>query len=327
MLNVFLTVDTEAWPLHADWRERRMADDIRRDIDGATADGDFGIGYQMKVLNEHGLKGVFFVESLFACAVGLEPLRRIVGAIQEAGHDVQLHIHTEWLRWTEDSCLPGRIGRNMKDFTEHEQTLLVARAVENLKAAGAKRVCAFRAGNYGADFDTLRALARNGISFDSSHNTCYLDSDCGMRTPGWLLQPTRINGVQEFPVAFFRDRPGHYRHAQLCACSAREMRNALLDAWRREWHSFVIVSHGFEMLRRRKQTRKPVLPDRIVIRRFESLCRFLADHRDKFRTATFAEVDPEDVAATAPAQPLWSSTRHTAWRYVEQLARRVVSEV
>jgi hypothetical protein len=324
MLNVFFTVDTEAWPLHPDWRERRMADDIRRDIDGLTPAGEFGIGYQMKVLGDHGLKGVFFIESLFACAVGIEPLRRIVDAVKEAGHDVQLHIHTEWLKWMPEPILAGRTGRNMKDFTEEEQSLIVARAAENLRAAGARRVCAFRAGNYGADFDTLRALARNGISFDSSHNTCYLDSDCGMRTPGLLMQPTRINGVQEFPVSFFRDRPNHFRHAQLCAVSAREMRNALTDAWRHDWGSFVIVSHGFEMLRRRKQVMKPALPDRIVIRRFESLCRFLADNRHKFRTATFADIDPEQVAEMVPAEPLRSGARHAAWRFVEQFARRVV---
>jgi hypothetical protein len=324
MLNVFFTVDTEAWPLHADWREKRLADDIRRDVDGATSAGEFGIGYQMKTLSAHGLKGVFFIESLFACAVGIEPLKRIVDAVHGAGHDVQLHIHTEWLKWMPEPIIPGRTGRNMKDFSEEEQSVIVAKAADNLRAAGARRLCAFRAGNYGADFQTLRALARNGITIDSSHNTCYLDSDCGMRTPGLLLQPTRINGVHEFPVSFFRDRPNHFRHAQLCAVSAREMRNALMDAWRHNWNSFVIVSHGFEMLRRRKQTEKPALPDRIVIRRFESLCRFLSDNQDKFRTTTFDSVDPDQVLDSAPSEPLRSASRHTAWRFVEQFARRVV---
>jgi hypothetical protein len=56
-------------------------------------------------------------------------------------------------------------------------------------------LCAFRAGSYGANFDTLRALARNGILYDSSHNTCYLGYTCEMRTPNLLLQPKKIDGV------------------------------------------------------------------------------------------------------------------------------------
>ncbi|MGH7139748.1 MAG: hypothetical protein ACREHD_28745, partial [Pirellulales bacterium] len=82
MLNVFITVDTESWPRQPDWRETRLARDIEREVIGRTTEGDFGIAYQMRVLNRYGLKGVFFVESLFACAVGVERLREIVSLVQ-----------------------------------------------------------------------------------------------------------------------------------------------------------------------------------------------------------------------------------------------------
>src|SRR4051794_33132917 len=182
MLNVFLTVDTELWPYAADWRTAGLSRDFKRDIDGATADGEYGVPYQVRRLSEHGLKAVFFVEALFAGAAGLEPLRRIVDMVQEGGQEVQLHLHPEWLRWLDPSPLPGRFGDNMKDFTTDEQALLIARGLENLRAAGARDVCAFRAGNYGADLNTLHALARNGVRFDTSYNFCYLDAACGMRT-------------------------------------------------------------------------------------------------------------------------------------------------
>jgi hypothetical protein len=320
-MNVYLTVDTEVWPRFRDWRETRLERDLRRDIQGATDRGDFGVPFQIRVLNDHGLKASFLVESLFACAVGLDPLRQIVGSIREGGHEVQLHLHTEWLSRIDPPLLPGRTGQHCRDFTEDEQTLLIARGADNLRACGVADVCAFRAGNYGANFDTLRALARNGIRFDTSHNTCYLDSACGLRTPEPLLQPKWIENVYELPVAFFEDRPGHYRHAQLCATSAREMENALRGAWEQGWSSFVIVSHGFELLKDRKQTSRPARPDRIVIKRFERLCRFLANNTDKFRTAFLADAPPVDVPQ--PARPLRSRLHHTAWRVTEQLARRV----
>ena len=330
-LDVFITVDTEVWPRHPDWRETGLARDIERDILGITPEGDFGVPYQMRVLNEHGLKAAFFVESLCASAAGPAPLRGIVELIQAQGQEVQLHAHSEWLAWMNDSVppgrtgLPGRTGQSLKDFSLDEQAMLIGRAADNLRSCGAHNVCAFRAGNYGANFDTLRALARHGIAMDTSYNAYYLDSQCGLRMPELLLQPRLIEGVWEFPISGFQDWPGHYRHAQLCACTAGEMEQALLSAWRAGWRSFVIVSHGFELIRRRKQIALPPLPDHFVRRRFERLCRFLAEHRDKFRTRHFTEVDPQSLAATGTGpEPLRSGMHRTAHRFVEQLVRRMV---
>ena len=132
-----------------------------------------------------------------------------------------------------------------------------------------------------------------------------------------------IEGVWEFPISFFREWPGHYRHAQLCACSVQELRESMLQAWQRGWYSYVLVSHGFEMLRRRKQAGVTALADRTVIRRFEGLCRFLGENRDKFRTIGFSDVDPATIPVAAPVRPLRSSAYGTAWRFAEQLARRL----
>jgi hypothetical protein len=323
-LNVFLTVDTEVWPRHRGWRESSLYEDIQRDIYGVTPEGEFGVRYQMDVLDRYGLKAVFFVECLFPLAIGLDPLTVLVQEIQSRGHEVQLHLHTEWLRWIDPSPLPGRAGTNLNEFNEDEQVVLLSRALENLLAAGGRDVCAFRAGNYGANLDTLRALARLGLRYDTSHNTCYLASDCHMPTSTPLLQPVRLHGVCEFPVSFFRDWPGHYRHAQVCACSTAELTGALMQAWSAGWQSFVIVSHSFELLRRRKQTARPPLPDWTVALRFERLCRFLGEHRDKFHTATFANMPPVTVAPQ-PARPLRSKIHRTAGRMVEQLVRRLVA--
>ena len=49
--------------------------------------------------------------------------------------------------------------------------------MENLRECGAGEVKAFRAGNYGANWETLRVLGENGIHYDSSHNIDFLGSD------------------------------------------------------------------------------------------------------------------------------------------------------
>jgi hypothetical protein len=323
MLNVFITVDTEIWPRHPDWRSAGLDRDYLRDIGGRTDAGDFGIAFQMDLLNRHGLKGVFFVEALFASEAGPECLKRMVGLIQDAGHEVQLHVHTEWLAWFSQPLFDGKQGQNIRCFSESEQTLILERALENLRSSGARNVCAFRAGNYGANFDTLRALHSNGLRFDTSYNACYLDSTCGLGLGDPLLQPREIHGVVEVPVSFFRDWPGHYRHTQLCACSASELEWSLEEAWRQGWYSYVLVSHGFELLRERKQIARPPRPDIIVIKRFERLCRFLGENKDKYRTSGFAEIDVAAIPDPPGLNCLRSRMTDTAGRMVEQAFARV----
>lgn len=324
-LNVFITVDTEIWPKNPDGTRYigpNLKEHIRRDIYGITERGEYGLPFQMDVLDAHGLKAVFLVESLFACAAGIEPLAEIVAMIQKRGHEVQLHTHSEWLPWMPESILPGRTGQNLKDFTEEEQRVLLARGLDNLRKAGASDVCAFRAGNYGADFATLHALSHHGIRFDTSYNFCYLDQECGLRLPNPLVQPEMVEGVCEVPISFFSDYPGHYRHTQLCACSHREMRQALTQAWKSGWRTFVIVSHSFELLRRNRFGIPDAL-DQFVIKRFEKLCRFLGENRNAYRTVGFSELDPSSLLGLSPARELRSSMVSTALRCGEQLIGRL----
>lgn len=325
MLRVFFTVDTEAHPASPRWMERRLVDEIRRDVDGVTDQGEFGAFYQADVLREHGLKGVFFVEALFSYAAGIEPLQTIVNGIRERGHEVGLHLHPEWLhRAPAVAVLPDKGRRLTRHFPEDEQTLLIAKGIEQLRRCGVDKVYSFRAGGYGANFDTLRALARNGVLYDSSHNLCWFDATCDLRTDEVLLQPRQIEGVYEFPVNFFEDWPGHYRHTELCACSAGEMQSALLNAWRAGWHSFVIVSHSFELIKRVNRGGVPsAVPDKTVIRRFRKLCRFLASNQDKFETATFAELDPQSIVARPYTKSLSGFLPNTIWRFAEQAYRRL----
>jgi hypothetical protein len=279
----------------------------------------------MEVLQTHGLRGIFFVECLFAEAVGLAPLADVVQHIRRRGHDVQPHTHTEWLAWLDRSPLPGRTGKNMHNFTLAEQEVLLARTLSNLRAAGVVDIRAFRAGNFGANLDTLRALARLGISCDFSYNFC-MPRCCGLPMTEPLLQPCTFDlggGVREYPLSYFSDWPGHYRHAQLAACSFREMTAALLAAWKSDWQSFVILSHSFELIRNRKGPNPVARPNPTVITRLERLCRFLASNNDRFQTVTTAELTGDLPEHRPKPRPLRGSLLATLLRFAEQIAMRV----
>lgn len=318
MLDVLYTVDTELWPWGWDDSAAGMQAAMDLDIHGRTSKGDYGVQFQIDLLNEHDLKGIFLVESLFASAKGPQLLQDITAPIRDSGHEVQLHLHTEWLdRMPGVQLVDGSRGQNMADFSEHHQTKLIEVGIANLQEVGNDVPTAFRAGNYGADNNTLPALARNGIKYDTSYNFCHFEGACQMRFDDVLIQPRLIDGIIEVPVSHFRDRPGGYRHAQLMACSFGEMRAMLLRAHAMKWRTFVIVSHSFELVNRVKRA-----PDVTVIRRFERLCRFLADNRDKFRVCGFNDLGPELLTESFEMQDLRSSTLRTMVRIGEQAWRR-----
>lgn len=326
-VNVLITVDTEIWPEIIAANRRAELASIKGRIDkciyGLSPKGAYGISYQMDVLDKYGLKAVFFVEALCACAIGIEPLAEIVTKILLRGHEVQLHIHTEWLEWMDKPILDGIAGKNIKEFSEKEQSQLISRGLQNIKEAGVSSIQAFRAGNYGANFATLSALAKNGIFFDSSYNYCYITDACALNLSEPLLQSRMIDKVCEVPISFFSDYPGHCRHAQLCACSYREMTSTLNHAWLSGWQTFVIVSHSFEFLKRRSKGAKQWQPCMVNIRRFEKLCSFLSKNRDKYQTVGFSQLDPYSISRQVFSQEFKSKIAVTILRYGEQFIARM----
>ncbi len=324
MLNVFLTIDTEIWPHAKGWPVKALpankssfTEEIAACIYGTTTQGDFGLPFQTHLLKEHGLKANYFVEPLFSDKAGASNLTDIVSLIQNNGHEVQLHLHTEWLSELNDPEIPTQFKEFIHQFSLDEQIALIKKGKHNLHAAGAQNIHAFRAGSYGANLDTLHALLKNGIFYDTSYNPCYLESNCDIRTNKLLLQPAEIDGIWEFPISYFQDYPGHRRHAQLCACSFHELKTALLDAWKAGWFSFVVVLHSFELIKNRGASQLP-LPDKISIERFKLLCDFLSTNQDKFHTALFSEIDAQVIPKEHPFNPLQSRFFHTAWRLAEQ---------
>ncbi len=308
MTDVLITVDTE---LSAGLQARGI--DAKRNFEssilGRAAGGEVGIGWQMDRMEAHGLRGVFFVDPMPALVLGPNVIADIVEPIIGRGHEVQLHAHTEWLEWVKDSPVGGRQGRNIGDFALDDQITLLRLASDLLVAAGAPPPIAFRAGNYGANNDTIRALAAIGVQWDASVNPAYLGQGCDMSFPPARTTPMLCEGVALLPVAGLYDRPGHFRPAQICAVSTTEMRAALDVAD----GAFVIVTHSFEMLSRDRKR-----PNRSIMARFEALCREV-ERSDHLRSATFSDLDADALVAARPAARLAPSHPRTAARMAEQL--------
>ena len=310
---VFLTVDTELmWRHHAAGLD--VADIARRSLEPAGV----GVGYQLETLARHGLKGTFFVDPMPAVAYGIEPIKRVVGAVLEAGQEVQLHLHPNWAA-ASGADRGASASFELIDFTLAEQRELIRAASDLLVAAGAQQPIAFRSGSYSASDDTLAALAELGFRYDSSHNGSEHPWPSAINLPVRQIAPVAHQGVIEVPVTLIEDKSGHLRHFQICALSTAEMRDALDHAVARGHAAVTIVSHGFE-LANRAGTR----PNSVHVRRFEALCAMLAERRGGLRTSHFAE--PGDLPLGREDAPLGPSLIRTRLRQAEQLWSNLVAE-
>lgn len=313
MLDVYFTIDVEVWC--GGWHDldRSFPGAFRRYVYGP--DGDYGLPYQLRILTDHGLKAVCFVEPLFAGRFGPAPLAEIVGLIEGTEHETQLHLHTEWVDEINDPAFP-RIDckrQNLRDFTAAEQSTLLSIGIDWLLHAGAPRPTAFRAGSFGFNADTLTALAGNGIFLDSSYNATQFGPSSGV-CPGELLYlPKQVGPILELPLTVYDDGFS-LRHVQLTACAGLEIEHLLWKALETGHGSFVILSHNFELL-----TEGARSVDRTVVKRLRSLCEFLMRNSDCFRVCGLRDRTPE--LSGGPC--LKSSILRTSVRMAEQAWRRV----
>ena len=319
MTDILITCDSElSAGLHQ--RGASVEENVRSSIRGEVSAGRFGIDWQMDCMDAHGLRGVFFVDPMPTLVYGRDFLDDVVGSIVERGHEVQLHIHTEWLEWAPQSPVGSRRGQNIGDFEADDQEVLLAYATDTLMAAGAPRPTAFRAGNYGADDRTLAALARLGFTWDSSFNAGYLGRGCGIGLPAGTAAPVRREGLIELPVGAIRDRPGSVRAAQICALSTREMRAALRHAIESKQPAFVIVNHSFEMLSRDRQR-----PNALATQRFRELCEDVGSNPN-LRGVGFADLYPGMADDPGTCDLLPANVFRTGERILQQAAGNLLYE-
>ena len=316
-MKVHLTFDVEVWCNGWANLDREFPAAFERYVYGRSTFGEYALPATLEILQRHGLRGVFFVEPLFAARFGAEYLGRIVDLIERAGQDVQLHLHPEWVDEIEPAPIANasRKRQHLLHYTREEQTQLIEYGLGMLREHAHGDVFAFRAGSYAANHDTYHALAAAGLTVDSSLNLAFDISGSDLPGRGDMSSLRTVGAVQLVPVTVFRDGLGRLRPAQIGACSLSEMTQSLERAAAAGREHFVFVAHNFEML-----VPDSHQPDRIVVARFEGLCRYLASNRSRFEVSVFNAGDKlTHDAESVPSVPAWATLR----RLGEQAFRRL----
>lgn len=143
MLKLLFMVDTEIWC--GGWNDLngRFPDAFKRYAYGPTSAGDYALPGLFRILDQHGLKGVFMVESLFATRFGEAPLAELVGLIRESGHEIQRHLHPEWVDEASEPLLANRRDKtqHLSAFSLDEQETLVRRGRAASRCLSCRLLC------------------------------------------------------------------------------------------------------------------------------------------------------------------------------------------
>lgn len=350
-LLLMFTVDTECSVLRQpDPDPDRVVDEL---IFGDFGDGaePGGIGLQMDLLEHFGFRGTFFVDVLMEYEHGREALERTIAAIAERGHEVELHVHPEHLRWSDDPHA-ARVAAELSSAGGMRSPAVVRSvlelSVDLFERRVGRRPVAYRAGGFRISDAHFPVLEELGIRIDSSVQPYYNSSVSEwMRT---RTQPFRVGGVLEMPPTFvlLSDRPDAWETRGLApSFGLGDPVSALPVGPDDPPFVATFVSHSFQLLRcrdgrgrdaiqafeERLRARLPAaMAERLLRPGFDlarsygpetdeglvahvaSLLRKLADRPDA-RCVTYAE-------AAASAERLWPADRQPAVDRIALLDRR-----
>lgn len=326
---VCLTVDTETSIGGAFARPYLRPVGSKQRIYGQIGDKQYGIPLLMDIADRYGLRLTFFLEVLNKYFFGPGEVQQVCADILSQGHDVQLHVHPNYLNFQLDQYIPPRFSDLIGSYELEKQLEIIAEAKEFLTQIKGSPPLAFRAGCYGADLNTLQALCSLGFLIDSSYNQSFLPDSCLL--PDWQLNTvSRQQGIFELPITNFVERSG-LRAARLMpldlnAVGFEELR-FILQNHGADLGLVTIILHSFSFVRAFDAQYQRVRPRFEVIRRFKRLCAFLAEHANRFKVVTMAELTKEVLAPLATqAQGSFFPVVPAHWsvlRFAEQLLDRL----
>lgn len=305
-VNVFLTVDVECSIGGAFANPSLKPVGSAKRVFGRFNGQEYGIPLMMDIAERYNLSLVFFVEAFHQHFFGPDGAREVVEVILEREHDLQLHLHPNYLNFTlprpQDLQFSDLCGR----YSLEQQIEMIAEAQQMLVDCGAPVPIGFRAGSFGANTDTLKALAANAFLIDSSYNQAYVSSTCLL--PNWGLNDlNEWEGLFEFPVSQFIERTGlrcsRYMPLDINGVSFEEMRYVLNASRRGNGpRNLTIILHSFSFLKPYDVQYRRVRPRYNVIRRFEKLCRFLAENERDFDVRKLCELTESELLGMMPSR-------------------------
>ena len=295
---VVITVDVEPSIAGAFSDPARFEPLIHEPVWGEVDGKSQALGFLLATLKKYHLTATFFVETAHVAYFPEHAMGAYVRRLVDAGQDVQLHLHPSWLSYRNDSAKRGgRVSDQCSDLTDDRLAALILEGRERIRAWTGKAPDCMRTGNFSVSRSIYETIHEAGIR--ASSNIClavFRPPQEALWMSGGLQQ---IDGVVEMPVTCFTDRGpigrGRLRPMQVTACGFEELRTNLINLHAAGGSIAVIVTHPFEFLKWSGNAFSRLRPNQLVQRRFDRLCAFLAENRDRFDTVPIETIKPDDI--------------------------------
>lgn len=163
-------------------------------IFGNISGKSYGLDKFSGLLDKYNIKATFFVDVYSVKTEYKDKLIKICQQLTQTGHDLELHTHPNGMFDSKRGC--------MKEYSLDEQIEIIRRGKEIFKEWFGIIPVAHRAGDWGANNNTLIALKRNNLLADCS--MFYKWRQCGLNSP--LLTKNSVvdsGGILEIPATVF----------------------------------------------------------------------------------------------------------------------------
>ena len=107
--------------------------------------------------------------------------------------------------------------------------------------------------------------------------------------------------ITNFETGFWKTRG--LKPLDVGAVSLLEMKRVLAQAESLGMGSIVFLMHSFTLFKKADAQFQTLRPDRLVIHRFRSLCKFLANNSRRMKVVTFADRPEFSSASSSPSVP------------------------
>tara|TARA_R110002072_G_scaffold83294_6_gene189190 strand:- start:368 stop:1354 length:987 start_codon:yes stop_codon:yes gene_type:complete len=316
---VVITVDTEPSIAGAYEDPGRNLPLIHEPVWGEVDGRSEALGFLIRTLRQHSLAATFFTETAHVRYFGADLMGAYARSLKEAGQDVQLHIHPTWTNF-ENGELKHRhaYGDDCHLMETGDLARLIAEGCDLIEGWTGDRPTSMRTGNFSTAMNVFEAMSAAGLK--TSSNLCIAANrpeEIPLQIAGGVK---RYAGILEYPVTCFSDSGpvgrGRRRPLQVTSISAAEQISTLENVHAMGGSVAVILTHPFEFLKREQVRFTRMRPNRLVQRRFERLCAYLAANSDRFDVVPMSKIG--DELTTEEALPdIAGSTLNSLMRSAE----------
>lgn len=215
-----------------------------------NSNGTYGIDLIMDLCELYKTKGLFFIDIAEAWDYSETEISCVVKHVAERGHSVGVHIHPNHM-FDEKRLF-------LYEYSRAEQFEMIKKCTELYTRILGTSPKYFRAGKYGANYDTLDILIELGYGYDFSE--FYGQKWCGIIPPLTKNSPCRYKSLIEIPVTVFNSLKlfGKKRYDKLDLNMVEYWHNYVIRRINEDNNYLIsLFLHSFSFIQWRKEPNNP----------------------------------------------------------------------